>query len=198
MLTAVVSVTGASIDVRFVGGGHAVAAEEGGVPESDLNPIFPEVKELLWGFGSFVVFALLMRYFLYPRLRKGMDARYQLIRGGHDDAARVTASARQDVADYEAQVQAIRGEAQQRVDAARTTLERERSERLSEVNARIAEKRAAAATQVEQARAAAQTDVESAVRVVASRAGELAIGRAPSADVVDRAVTDTMGAGVGR
>ena len=35
---------------------------------------------MLWGFGSFVVFAVLMRYFLFPRLRKGMDARYCAIR----------------------------------------------------------------------------------------------------------------------
>ena len=36
---------------------------------------------MLWGFGSFVVLALAMRFFLYPRLRKGMDARYRLIKG---------------------------------------------------------------------------------------------------------------------
>ena len=31
------------------------------VPEDDLNPIFPELKEIVWGFGAFIVLALLMR-----------------------------------------------------------------------------------------------------------------------------------------
>lgn len=166
--------------------------------ETQLNPIAPEVKEMLWGFGSFVVLAVLMRYVLYPRLRKGMDARYNLISGGHEQAEQVTAAAKSDVADYEQQLTGIRAEAQQRVDAARSTLEGERADRLSEVNARIGEKRAAAAAEVEAARAAAQADVEAAVRTVAARAGELATGRAPDASVVERAVADVMGAGVSR
>jgi F-type H+-transporting ATPase subunit b len=199
VLTAVASVTDAVVEVRFV------ATEEGGeeeaehaVPEKDLNPIAPEVKEIVWGFGSFVVLALLMRYVLYPRLRKGMDARYALIKGGHDEAEEVTTAAQSDVAQYEAQLATIKSEAQQRVDAARATLESERAERLAEVNARIAEKRAAAAAEVERARAAVQADVESAVRTVAARAGELATGRTPDPAVLDRAVADVMSAGVGR
>ena len=46
------------------------------VDEDDLNPIFPELKEIIWGFGAFIVLAVLMRWVLYPRLRKGMEARY--------------------------------------------------------------------------------------------------------------------------
>ena len=161
MLTAVASVTDAVVEVHFV------ATEEGGegaeqaVPEKDLNPIAPEAKEIVWGFGSFVVLALLMRYLLYPRLRKGMDARYALIKGGHDEAEQVTASAKADVAQYDSQVATIRAEAQQRVDAA-------------------------------------QADVENAVRAVAGRAGELATGRRPDPEVVNRAVADAMSAGVAR
>ena len=40
------------------------------------SPIAPEAKELAWGAGSFIVLALFMRFFLFPRLKKGMDARY--------------------------------------------------------------------------------------------------------------------------
>jgi F-type H+-transporting ATPase subunit b len=197
VLTAVATVTDASVTVL-------IAAEEGEeeehleVPENDLNPIAPELKEIAWGFGSFVVFAVLMRLFLYPRLRKSMDARYRLIRSGHEQAEQVTDAAREDVARYEAQLAAIKAEAQQRIEAARSTLESERAERLGEANARIAEKRAAAATEVEQARMAVQSDVESAVRAVAARAGELATGRAPDPRIVNEAVADVMSVGVGR
>jgi F-type H+-transporting ATPase subunit b len=199
VLTAVatVSVTDAAVTVL-------IAADEGGeeaheeVPEKDLNPIFPEVKEILWGFGSFVVFAVLLRYVFFPKLRKSMDARYFAIRAGHEQAEKVTDDAREAVARYEAQLAGIRAEAQQRIEAARATLESERSEQLTAVNTRIAERRAAAATQAEQARQAAQADVEAAVRAVASRAGELATGRAPDPQVVNAAVADVMSAGVGR
>ena len=200
MLTAVATVTAdAAVSVVFV------TADEGGTEagenqaaETDLNPIAPEVKEMLWGFGSFAVLAILMRYWLYPRLRKGMDARYEVIKGGHEQAEQVTDAARADVAQYDAQLATIKAEAQQRIEAARAVLDGERSERLAEVSTRIGEKRAAAATAVEQARTAAQADVEAAVRSVASRAGELATGRTPTPDVVNAAVADVMSAGVSR
>jgi F-type H+-transporting ATPase subunit b len=199
VLTAVatVSVTDAAVTVL-------IAADEGGeeaheeVPENDLNPIFPEVKEIAWGFGSFIVFAVLLRYVFFPKLRKSMDARYFAIRAGHEQAEKVTDDAREAVARYDAQVAGIRTEAQQRIEAARATLESERSEQLAAVNTRIAEKRAAAATHAEQARQAAQADVEAAVRAVASRAGELATGQTPDPQVVNDAVTAVMSAGVAR
>lgn len=199
MLTAVatVSVTDAAVTVL-------IAADEGGeeaheeVPEKDLNPIFPELKEVVWGFGSFIVFALVLRYLLYPKLRKGMDARYTSIRRGHEDAEKVTDDAREAVARYEAQVASIRGEAQQRIEAARATLEAERSEQLAAANTRIADKRAAAATQAEQVRQAAQGDVETAVRSVAGRVGELVTGRTPDPQVVNEAVAAVTSAGVSR
>jgi F-type H+-transporting ATPase subunit b len=199
VLTAVATVTAHDVTVTGL-----VAADEGGeeahaeVPEDDLNPIFPEVKEILWGFGSFVVFAILLRYVFYPKLRRGMDARYHSIRGGHERAEQVTDDARAAVAQYEAQLATIRAEAQQRIEAARATLERERSEQLGAANARIAEKRAAAAAEAEQARQAVQADVEAAVRAVAARAGELATGRTPDPSVVNDAVAAAMSAGVSR
>ena len=136
MLTAVatVSVTDASVTVLIAadeGGEEEEAHEE--VPENDLNPIFPEVKEIAWGFGSFIVFAVLLRYVFFPKLRKSMDARYFAIRAGHEQAEQTTDDAREAVAQYEAQLAAIRGEAQQRIEAARATLESERSEQLTAV-----------------------------------------------------------------
>ena len=60
MLTAVVTSSGSAIEVTLLGGPF-VSAEEGeeaAGPESDLNPIAPELKEVVWGFGAFVVLAL--------------------------------------------------------------------------------------------------------------------------------------------
>jgi len=196
VLTAVVTSSASSLQLTFHEGVLQAAeeeehAEEG--PESDLNPIFPEVKEVVWGFGSFVVLALAMRLFLFRKVRDGMTSRYDKIEGDFQAAQDITAAARADVADYDAQVAAARTEAQRQVEAARATLEAERATRLSEVNARIADKRSAAAADVEAAKLAARSHVESAVADVASFAGQLATGKTPSAAAVQAAVTEAMG-----
>jgi F-type H+-transporting ATPase subunit b len=193
------STAGRSITVSFPEWNVIAAAEEEHeVPENDLNPIAPEMKEIAWGFGSFVVFALLIRYWLFPKLRRSMDARYASIRGDFEAADATTAAAASEVARYEAQLAAAKAEANTRIDAVRQTLEAERQARLGEVNARIAERRAAAAAEVEAAREAARPQIEAAVVDVAARAGELATGRRPSDDVVQAAVADVMGVGVAR
>ena len=160
------------------------------------SPIVPELKELAWSAGAFVVFALLMRFVLFPRLKKGMEQRYANIRGDIETAESITESAQADVARYEAQVAEVRAEGHLRVEAAREQLDAERAARLTAVNAGIAEKRAAAMAEVEAARTAAEAQVQSAVSAVVVRAAELAIGRRPDDAVVASAVTDAMGAGV--
>jgi F-type H+-transporting ATPase subunit b len=198
VLTAVVTSSGATIEVSLLDATF-VTAEEGSEaegPENDLNPIFPEVKEVVWGFGAFVVLALAMRLFLFRKVRDGMTARYDRIEGDLETAQASTTSARADVADYEAQLAAVRADAQTRVEAARATLEAERTEQIAAANARIAEKRGAAAAEVDAAKQAARGQVESAVADVSARLSELATGRRPSDEVVQRAVGEAMNQGV--
>lgn len=160
------------------------------------SPIMPESKELLWGAGAFIVFALLMRFFLFPRLKKGMDARYNSIREGHENADAARTSARSEVAQYEAAVAAAKADAAKVVDEARATLESERQAQMSAANARIAAKRDAAQRDAEAARAAVRGQIESAVSDVVSSAVELAVGKRPDSQAVSRAVADAMSAGV--
>ena len=78
------------VTVTFSGSGRPQVAvlaqgEEPTTTEEELDegpsPILPEGKELLWSAGAFVVLAILVRLFLFPRIKKGMDARHELIRG---------------------------------------------------------------------------------------------------------------------
>ena len=161
------------------------------------SPLAIETKELLWGGGSFIVLALLMRFWLFPAVKKGMDARYAHIRGGHEQADSARAAARAEVAEYESALATVKAEANERVDAARQTLESERQARLAEVNAAIAAKREAAAAEAQAAREAVRSDIAAAAADVTSRTVELAIGKAPDAGAVSSAVDATMGAGVG-
>ncbi len=210
MLTAVVIRKGEALQVRLV---SAESSEEGKEfdpsecsfePEASNpkecgpgpSPIIPEMKELAWGAGSFIVFALLMRFFLFPRLKKGMDARYNSIREGHENADAARTSARSEVAQYDAAVMAAKSEAAKVVDAARATLETERQAAITAANARIATQREAAMAAAEAARAAGRSQVESAVVDVVSSAVEIATGKRPDGSAVSRAVADAMSAGV--
>ena len=118
-------------EIEDLGGEDAFTVGSDGCPE--LNPIAPEAKELIWGFGAFVVLFVCMRVWLFPKVREGMQARYDMIQSDNESAETLTAAARADVAEYEARLASVRAEAQQKVDAARATLESERAERLGEV-----------------------------------------------------------------
>jgi F-type H+-transporting ATPase subunit b len=187
-----VLVDGADVAIRQVG----QAGEE--EPDPGPSPIAIEGKELLWGGGAFLVFLALMRLFLVPRVKQGMEARYQMIRSDLEEADDTRAQAQREVAEYQAELATVRGEATERIDAARRQLETERADRLAEVNARISARRAEATAAAEQTKAAARETIDQAVASVASRAVELSIGKRPDSDDVSRAVADVAGVGVER
>lgn len=194
MLTAVVTRSGEAIQVHLQLPEGLVSAETAPGEEVDLgpNPISPETKELLWGAGSFLVLLVLMRYFLFPKLKKGMDARYAGIRDDFESADKIKVDARQDVVNYEQALAAIRVEAAARIDAVRAQLDSERQAKLAEVNAVIAQRRNEADTANASAREVASAQVSTAVGMVAAKAGELATGRAPDAAAIQQAVTTAM------
>lgn len=206
MLTAVVTTSHSSgnLQVNFLEAETCERTDLEGNPEfatgspecPELNPIAPEMKEVIWGGGAFIVMLVVLRVWLFPKVREGMAARYDSIQSDRESAQTLTAAARADVAEFEARLASVRSDAQERTDVARATLESERNDAIGAANARIAEKRAAVAAEVEAARQAAMGDVESAVTDVVSRATEIAVGTTPSPDTVRSAVQSTMNAGV--
>jgi F-type H+-transporting ATPase subunit b len=163
------------------------AAEPGEPVDLGPNPISPEMKELLWGGGSFLVLLIIMK-FLFPVLRKGMQARYDLIQSDHEQATATTATAQSEVAEYRAALAAVRVEAAARLDVARSTLEAERGARLAEVNAQIESERRIAMEQAEAARTAVRDQVKAAVTDVTTQGATLVLGAQPAAGDVERAV----------
>lgn len=183
-----------SAEVPVAAESRALTAETGTLEVVDAgpNPIAPEGKELMWTFGPFIIFLILMRYFLFPRLRKGMDSRYESIRSNHDGADAAKADARAEVAKYDAALVGVRAEAAERIDAARQTLDQERQRAIAEVNARIAAKKAEAESAASAERAAAQAQVSAAVTSVTSTLASLALGKTADASVVSQAVSEAM------
>lgn len=192
----IVIMTGSSVHVLPQVGRYVNAEGEATVEEKGPSPISPEMKELAWGAGSFVVFALLMRVVLFPRMKKGMNARYNSIRQGHENADTTRSSARSEVAQYEGAVLAAKSEAAKVIDAARATLETERQAQLTAANARIAGQREAAMAQADAVRLATRDQVEAAVVDVVISAVEISSGQRPDAATVARAVGDAMSTGV--
>jgi F-type H+-transporting ATPase subunit b len=192
-----------TVTVTMTAAGHTVAvhlpqthvAAAATTEDAGPSPIAPEVKELAWGAGSFIVLFVLMRIVLFPRLKQGMDARYGKIRGDHDTADATRAEAKSELAAYEVELATVKAEARQRIDAARQLLESERTTALTEANARIAARRAEAVAAAEAARAAAAGHIQAAVADVSSRAVELATGHRPDESAVTEIVSSLMAGG---
>ena len=193
MLTAFVNInSSAQVRVTFDVVSAETGSEEGAPVSAGPNPIAPEIKELAWGAGSFIVFLFFMRLFLVPKVRKGMASRYESIQADHEYASATRDGAKQDVARYESAVAEIRSEASRRLETARQTLDKERQEKVAQVNAQIASRRAAAEAEVATARAAAQSQIVTAVGAVTTRATQLAVGVSPDAAIVSRSVQQAM------
>ena len=191
-VTVTTTATGHSVVLNLPQSYVAAAATEDAGP----SPIAPEVKELAWGAGSFIVLFVIMRLVVFPRLKKGMDARYGKIRGDHETAETVRAAAKAEVAAYEAELASVKAEARQRIDAARVTLEGERTAALDDANERIAARRAEAMAAIDSAKAAAADQIQAAVADVSSRVTELATGRRPDPAAVTSVVASLMAGGV--
>jgi F-type H+-transporting ATPase subunit b len=147
---------------------------------------------MLWSFGPFLVFLIIMRYFLFPRLRKGMDARYDSIRANLEGADAAKSDAREEVAKYEGALVEVRAEAAKRLEAARQTLDQERQRAIAEVNARIAAKKAEADAVASAERAAAQGQISIAVASVTTSVTTLAMGKPADAGIITQAVSEVM------
>ena len=193
MLRAFVNINStAQVRVTFDVLSAETGSEEGAPVSAGPNPIAPEIKELAWGAGSFVVFLFFMRLFLVPKVRKGMASRYDSIQADHEYASATRDGAQADVARYESAVAEIRSEAARRLETARQTLDKERTEKIAQVSARIAEQRAQAEAEVAASRAAAQSQIVSAVTAVTTRATQIAVGVSPDTAVVSRSVQQAM------
>ena len=186
---------GQLLEVRVTAGEEAGTEATTAESTSAPNPIAPEGKELIWGAGSFLVFLVIMRVFLFPKLKKGMDARYTGIREDFEQADATRQAAQSDVAKYESALAEVRAEAASRIDAARQAVDKERNDKIAEANSRIAAKRSAADAELAAARAKVRDQVAEAVATVTARTTQLAVGKSPDGSVVREAVQQVMQSG---
>lgn len=164
------------------------ALEEG--PEEDLeafeddledcleapSPIIPELDEIIWGGGAFLVLFFFMARFGFPAVRKAMDARAEKIRADLDEADRAKAEAQRVQAEYEAELADAKSEAARIVDEARTQADQLKQELQARADADIAEQRARATAEIEAGRRQAIDDLRAEVSEIALGAAERVVG----------------------
>jgi F-type H+-transporting ATPase subunit b len=160
------------------------------------NPILPTGKEMAWGLGSFLVLVVLMRYWLYPKLKKSMDTRYAKIQADVADAERLREDASLEVARYQAAIAEANAEAARALEAARRDVEADRNAKITAANARIAERKAAAAAEIDAARQAALARTEPIVVEIAATAATRVLGTTVDRGEITSLAADVMGAGV--
>jgi F-type H+-transporting ATPase subunit b len=153
------------------------------------NPILPELRELAWGGGSFIVLFLLMRLWLYPRVKKSMDLRAAKVAGDLASAEQAKASVEAERRSYAARIAAARAEASQVMEAARAEVEAVRAQRVGALNTELAQQRATATAEIEASKAATQASLADTVAQLATQAASKVLGRTldPAAN---RAIVD--------
>jgi F-type H+-transporting ATPase subunit b len=155
------------------------------------NPILPEMREVVWGVGSFILLAILMRVVLYPRLQRSMDARAARIQGDLDSADHVTSSVAGEQRAYADRIASAHAEAATVLDAARAKAEAARSERVAALNAELAQMRSAATVEVDGAKASAHASLADSVAQLAVRAASKVVAK-PLDVAANRGVVDAF------
>ena len=151
---------------------------------------------MIWGLGSFLLLVVLMRGALFPKLKKGMNARHAKVQADLEGADRVRAEGADDVARYQAALAVANAEAASTLEAARNDVDADRQAKITAANARIGERRAAAATEIDAARRDALARTESIVAAVAASAAERVLGQPVDREAVRPVVAEVMSAGV--
>jgi F-type H+-transporting ATPase subunit b len=158
------------------------------------NPVLPEMREIVWGLGSFLLLLVLIRWVAYPRLAAGTAARNAKIQGDLDAADQVRGSVGVEREAYLARITSARAEATKIIDVARGEVEGVRGERLAALNAELATLRAQATAEIEASRTAALASVRETVGdlavEVAERVVARPIDRAAQSALIDSYVTN--------
>ena len=137
---------------------------------------------ILFTFVNLIVFYLLMKKFLFGRIKKVMDARKELIQKQFDDAAETEKKADEKLADYESKIANVEAEGEQIIAEARDNAKAEYDKIIERAEADARALKADAEKQIkidsDNAKKAAKEEIAS----LAMQAAEKVVGRNVSAE----------------
>jgi F-type H+-transporting ATPase subunit b len=171
---------------------HAVitAAEE-----APVNPLVPEVYDVLWSSICFAIILIAFWKFFLPKMQVLLDARAVAIEGNIEKAAKAEAAAEAALAEYNKQLSEARAEAAGIRDAAREDGKRIVAEAKDQATVEAARVTAGAQAQIAAERQSAVVTLRAEVGTLALDLASGVIGESLSDDkkaaaVVDRFLAD--------
>jgi|TARA_B100002003_G_scaffold59834_2_gene55255 F-type H+-transporting ATPase subunit b len=147
------------------------------------SPILPELNEIIWGGGAFLILFVLMVKKGFPAVQGAMDARAERIRSDLDEADRAKLEAQSVKSDYEARLADAKAEASRLIDEARGDAEKVRADLVARAEADAAGIRERAAAESDAAKAQAIADLRAEVASIALGAAERVVQSSLDAEV---------------
>lgn len=154
------------------------------------SPIIPEVNEIIWGGGAFVVLLALMVWKGFPAVKGVMDERTNRIANDLDEAERARTEAQAVKAEYDAELADAKNEAARLIEEARQAAGEVRANLEARAEADIAELRTAAAADIESSRRRAMADLQAEVSDIVVSAAERVVQANLDRDAQVRLIED--------
>lgn len=132
-----------------------------------VNPVIPEIPELIWGAIAFFLLLILMNAVLLPPIKQAMRKREDQLRGDDEAAERAAVESEQVRRDYDATLAEARAEAARIVDEARVSADAERAEIIRAADDEVAALRQTALAELEAERSAALGSMRGDVATIA-------------------------------
>jgi F-type H+-transporting ATPase subunit b len=139
------------------------------------SPIIPELDEIIWGGGAFLILFGFMVWKGMPAVQGAMSDRSEKIASDLDAAEQSKNDAAQIKSDHQAELSGAKAEAAQIIEDARAQADQLKSDLQARANEEIAEIRARAAADAESARSQALSDLRQEVSDIAIGAAERVI-----------------------
>lgn len=161
-------------------GEHETDAEHSGEAEHSedvVNPVIPNVYDMLWAAIFFGLLWALMKFVLLPPIIKDRDERNAKAAAAREAASGADAGLNAIRAEHEEKLAGARAEAGRIVDAARAEVEADRQAAVAAAEADVAQQRAAANAEIESARASALAGARGDVGSLAVGAASAVLGR---------------------
>ena len=136
------------------------------------SPIIPEINEVIWGGGAFIVLLALMLWKGFPAVQKIMNERSEKIATDLDEADKAKSEAQAVKTQYEAELADAKSAAAAVIEEARQQAEVLRSDLQERAEAEIAEMKEQAAADIDAARERAMGDLQSEVSEIVVGAAE--------------------------
>jgi F-type H+-transporting ATPase subunit b len=127
---------------------HAIEENDADACHEAPSPILPELNELIWGGGAFLVLLLVLWKFGLPAAQSMMNERTERIRNDLESAERARVEAETVLADYQRQLADARNESARIVEEARQQAEQVRRDLTTRAETEASELRTRNAEQV--------------------------------------------------